>query len=496
MHQFNKYFLGLLFLCAIQINALAQIDSTILIPNTEPTKTPNPTGINNFNPDSIRVPLNEKVLHIRKIYMVGNKLTRSAIVFRELPFAEGDSIEILKIPELFEKAKTQVMNTSLFHSAEVAISDIQGTNLDIRIKVKERWYIYPIPYVKLIDRNLSQWFDKGIGVSRLDYGIKLSYDNMTRNNDKFRFFLITGYTKQLQLSYNRPFIDKKMKWGANINLALGKNHEINFITQDDKQQFFKDKEGFMRNFFNGRLELSYRPKLYTRHYFGLTYNTLSIGDTILKLNPNFLPGGAQSVKYPGLYYRLLYQNLDYNAYPTDGVAAELYFYKQGFSKSMNVWHLGAKAQKYWHLGPKSFYNIAALGALKLPFKQSFYTSPLLGYGDLTLRGYEKYVIDGSAAGMVNATLFRQLTNFSFKVGFLNWLTDRLIPLKIYGKVFGNAGYVYNNNPGFSNHFPNRLLMGGGVGFDVWTVNDFTFKFEFSFNHLGQNGVYLQKKTLF
>ncbi|HOZ84794.1 MAG TPA: POTRA domain-containing protein [Niabella sp.] len=478
------------------MSSTAQVDTTILIPNTEPTKTPSPAGTNNFNPDSIRIPINEKVLHIRRIYFVGNKLTRKSILVRELPFKEGDTIEVEKMAEVFEKAKTQVMNTSLFHSSEVAISDIEGTDLDIKIKVKERWYIYPIPYVKLVDRNLNQWLDNGVGVSRLDYGIKLNYDNMTRRNDKLRFTLVTGYTKQLSLSYNRPYIDKAMKWGANVNLALGKNHEINYETRDDKQVFYKDPDKYMRNFFKSSLEFSYRPKFYTKHFFGVTYNSISIGDTILKLNPGYLPLGAKEARFPGIYYRLAYQNLDYNAYPTSGTAAELYFYKQGFNKSMNVWYLGLKGQKYWHLGPKSFYNVSALSMLKLPFKQSFYTSPLLGFGDMTMRGYEKYVIDGVAGGMVNATLFRQLTNFSFKIGFLSWLTDRLIPLKIYGKVYGNAGYVRNPQSGPFNRFDNRLLMGGGVGFDVWTVNDFTFKFEFSLNHLGQNGIYLQKKTLF
>jgi len=104
-------------------------------------------------------------------------------------------------------------------------------------------------------------------------------------------------------------------------------------------------------------------------------------------------------------------------------------------------------------------------------------------------------VDGVAGGLTNETLSRQLTNFSFHIPGTKWLTGRLIPLKIYGKVFGNAGYVYNPRPG-DNILPNTLLSGGGIGLDIFTSYDFTLKLEFSVNKLGQNGLYLQKKSMF
>ncbi|GAB3420363.1 POTRA domain-containing protein [Niabella aquatica] len=475
--------------------SIAQEDSTKTgKPDRE--KTPSPISPNSFNLDSLKKRTDDKVLFVRSISVEGNRFTSKSILMRELPFKEADSVHLYDLPEIFAQAKTQIMNTALFHRADVTVKDVDDGSIDVIITVKEKWYIYPIPYVKPIDRNLNEWlFKNGASIGRLDYGIKLNYDNLTRNNDKLRFYLVTGYTKQLLLSYSRPYIDDKMKWGANISLAVGKTHEINAITVHDKQVFVTDSIDYIRNFFRGFVEATYRPAFFTRHTFGFGFNTLKIGDSVIRANPNFLKNGNTQVSFPEFYYKLTYQNLDYIPYPTSGHAGELSVLKQGVNSRHNLWQLTAKLQGYWPLGSKTFYNISGLGTVKLPFRQPYYSLSLLGYGDMTLRGYESYVIDGVAGGMINATLFKQLTNFSFSLPFLKWLTDRLIPLKVYGKIYGNAGYVHNPWAG-DNRLPNQMLFGGGIGFDLWTVNDFTFKFEFSFNQLGQNGLYLHKKTLF
>lgn len=499
MPWLKKYALWLLLIISVQAVSIGQvIDTTRKEPSDSAKKTPSPIGPNSFNIDSLIKTTEHPVLFVKSITVEGNRFTRKSILLRELPFGEGDSVILVDLPEIFARAKTQIMNTTLFHRADISVTDVDGANIDLKITIKERWYIIPLPYVKPVDRSLHEWlFNKGGSLDRLDYGVKLSYDNLTGEADKLRFYLITGYTKQLQLSYNRPYIDKNMKWGFNINLAMGKTHEINHLTRANERRFFNDTSdgGYVRNFSKNIVEFSYRPAFYTKHFFGFGYHTLKVADTILQLNPDFLPNGARQVRYPELYYKLVYQNLDYIPYPTEGYAGEVLISKQGFNKNFNVWQLTAKGQGNWHLTPKIFYNISALGTVKLPLRQPYINSQLLGYGDMTLRGYEKYVIDGVAGGMLNATLYKQLTNFSFSLPFLRWFTDRLIPLKLYAKVYGNAGYVYSKDPR-DNHLSNRTLVGCGFGFDLWTVNDFTFKFEFSFNQLGQSGPQFNKKTLF
>ena len=434
---------------------------------------------------------------VRNIVIEGNKKTRSVIILRELPFKQDDTIRVRDIPKQFEEAKNRLTNTTLFHEANLSVLQFEQPFVDIKITVKERWYIFPFPHLKPVDRNISQWlFKEKASLARVDYGVKLMLDNVTGNNDKLRFYFITGYTRQLMLSYRRPFIDKNMKWGVNYDVSIGKNHEIHYNTIDDKQAFLRLKdENFARNFFETSLELVHRPAFYTWHTFGIGYNSLLIHDSVLKKNPAFFKRPVTRISYPEIYYKLTYRNLDYNPYPTKGYASELQLTRQGWGKDVNLWQLTAKSIGYWPINDKSFYSVGVSGTIKVPFEQPFYFSQLLGYGDMYLRGYEYYVMDGVAGGLVQANIAHQLANFKLHIPGTKWLTPRLIPLKIYGKAFGNAGYAYQPNPGNS-RLVNKMIYGGGVGFDVVTMYDFNLKIEFSFNQLGQNGLYLQKKSTF
>lgn len=495
--------LGLLFLLGNCMLICAQAYEAGQQSTTDTSQISSSATPNYFFPDTLNQPSEDSILTIRNIYIVGNKVTRRVILLRELPFREGDSVKVKDLPELLTEAQTRLLNLSLFSRSakdfSIKVLDYKDSFVDIMISVMERWYLLPAPHLKPVDRSMSDWlFNNNAQISRLDYGLKLSHNNVSGNNDKLRFNFITGYTKQLQLGYSRPYIDLNLKWGVNINLALGKTHEVNTGTQMNNKPDFIGAGGneYLRNFFKGSFELTYRPKFYTTHFFGLGYQTLKVGDTVLKRNPDFLNRGATSVSYPEVYYKLVFRNLDNIPYPTKGYATELLVSKIGASSKMNVWHFTAKGVGYWHLGnPKTFYSISALGSLKLPQKQPFYTSQLLGYGDLTMSGYEYYVIDGTAGGLIKSTLAKQITNFSIKPPvFKRWLAS-LIPLKIYGKVYGNAGYAHNPQP-WATGLNNRMLYGGGLGLDIFTDYDFTLRLEISINHLGESRFYSEKKAIF
>ena len=119
----------------------------------------------------------------------------------------------------------------------------------------------------------------------------------------------------------------------------------------------------------------------------------------------------------------------------------------------------------------------------------------LGYGDAFIQGYEYYVVDGVAGGFVKSTYTRELVSFSLRSpGIRNQLPQR-IPFRIFAKIFGNAGYVHNPQPG-ANLLSNRMLYSAGIGIDIFTAYDFTMKLEWTFNQLGQNGLFLHRKSMF
>jgi hypothetical protein len=61
----------------------------------------------------------------------------------------------------------------------------------------------PVPYIKVVDRNINQWIvEQNAKLDRINYGLKLLYNNVSGRNDKLNLYLINGYTKQISLSYD------------------------------------------------------------------------------------------------------------------------------------------------------------------------------------------------------------------------------------------------------------------------------------------------------
>ena len=433
---------------------------------------------------------------VRSIFIAGNKKTNASIILREIPFKQGDYFPLQQLVSKFEDARRQLMNTSLFHEVTVALKDFDGHNVDILVDVTERWYIFPVPYFKVVDRNLNEWLvQHKASLGRVNYGIKLMYNNVTGFNDKLNIWLMNGYTRQVSLSYDRLYFDKKMKWGAKFGFSLGKNREVNYNTINNKEVFLKDTNNFIRSFFKTNFELTYRRAIKTRHRFGIAYTEERVEDTIVKLNPSYFTSGRNQIRYPELYYNMSFHNVDYIPYPLKGFEAEINFSKKGFSHIMNVWELNLTTGNYWQILPKTYLSINTAANLKLPFKQPFFNTHLMGYNELFMQGYEYYVIDGVVGGCLKTTISKELFNFHVPLPKTKHTTINSIPFRIYGKIYGNTGYAYNPQPG-QNSLNNRMLYSGGLGIDIVTIYDVNIRLEWSFNQIGQNGIYLHRKNNF
>ena len=440
-------------------------------------------------PDSVQL------FTIKKIIIEGNKKTKRYIILREISIDEDQQYTLKSLVEKFAETKKQLMNSGLFLQVVVSLNSLQGYDANVKIEVKERWYLYPIPYVKAVDRSLGEWIsNQNMDLGRVNYGVKLTYNNATGRNDRLYTHITNGYTKQVALSYRGLYLDNSLKWSTSFGLSVGKNREVNYITEKNKLVFFKNPDNYVLSFVRSYLELSYRPAIKTRHTFGLRYTMEDVADTVLSINPSYNHNQSK-ISYPEVYYTLSYLNTDFNPYPTKGYVGELSFRKKGLNKDVNLWQLNAKGSIYKPLMPKYFFNLRAAGAVKLPFKQPYVNKQLLGFEEMFMQGYEYYVVDGVAGGYTKASFSRELVNTAFHIPSKRIERLNHIPFRLYAKVYGNAGYIYNPEPG-RNMLCNRMLYTGGVGLDIVTFYDFIIKLEWSFNQLNQNGLYLHRKDYF
>ena len=423
---------------------------------------------------------------VRNVNITGYKRTKLYIVEREVSVHPGDLFTKSKLNRELRQTREQLMNTALFVDVVVTKTEIENSQVDILIDVKERWYVFPVPYFKVVDRNWNVWIkEHNASLDRVNIGLKVTHNNATGINDKLNLWIIGGYTQQLSLNYFRPYFDKKLRFGYNIGFAYARNREVNYAT-DYNKLLTVDTSIFNRKYFHAEGGLSYRKGSKLRMQARLGYTKENFDSSIAKLNPDFLGGGRIKANYVDLTYATQYYNVDYIPYPLRGWYFDVYaLNRMGTKGDLNMLQLGGKFLGTWEVMNKTWLAFQAAAIIRFPATQPYYNSRLLGFGDVAMQGLEYYVADGAAGGMVRATIRRQVLQFTVK-RLIKSKTHANIPFRFFLKTYGNLGYVYNKNPGTS-FMNNKLLRTGGVGLDIVTIYDWAIKLDFSFNQFDSGG---------
>ncbi len=433
--------------------------------------------------------LAQQKMLVARIDIAGNSKTKDYIILRELPFVKGDSLEAKLLAPAIIQAKQLLMNTQLFVDVQIDTLANDG-QWQIRIQVKERWYLLPLPYFRLVDRNFNQWWvDQNRSLDRVNYGMKFIQNNVSGRNDNLNVWLITGYNRQFSARYTIPFIDKKLTKGFSVGFLHATQKELNIATAGNKQVFLRHSSD-ARKTWRIDASYSYRPDRFKRTTIRLSYFNETIADTILKVQKNYYPGQTNRQAALDISYRYQYINVSNITYPTSGYYSDLFLLKRVASRAQSIFQISARQLYAKKLSTKSFLLLDATAAYKSPIDSVFSNSRLIGYGGMQLRGLEYYVVDGTA-GIVSRNAFHfNVKNFTLTnpVPIKN---HEKIPIRLYLKLFADAGYAYHKYAGRSNSLSNTLLYTYGAGIDLVSVYDFVFRVEYSRNQLGREGLYLQ-----
>jgi outer membrane protein assembly factor BamA len=332
---------------------------------------------------------------IRSITIQGNNKTKSYIIQRELPYRIGSIVPSDTLEALNTVAQHQLFNTSLFNEVKVESIKVDSTTADVLIHVKERWYLFPIPYFRWVDRNFSQWWNQqNRSLERVNYGLNFRQSNFSGNNDRLVVGLISGYTQQAIVRYQIPFIDKKLQWGIGAGVQYYTQKEINYNTIADKQVFYKSNQ-ILRDGFRANANLTYRPSLFERYNFQLGLGEENISNEAFLKAPQLLPNFSTSMRYVDFTIGYAKTKFDYNAYPTKGASVDFAWYQRLANNSpltsfqwRNIW-----AHSF---NKTNFIFTETNTQIKFLPNQNYLDQKLLGYGNLQMSGLEYYVVDGNA----------------------------------------------------------------------------------------------------
>lgn len=429
---------------------------------------------------------------VRQITVIGNQKTREYIILRELTFTVGDTLPTDRLTAIFTRNEDNLFNTHLFNSTEIR-SLRDGQEIRVFIMLKERWYIFPIPIVEVAERNFNTWWQTK-DFSRLIYGMAIDWRNVTGRNDVFTSTIRLGYVQRLSFNYSRPYIDKARKIGLTVGSYYLRNREIQIMTRDNQPVFFSDNELYNRKEYGGTLGFSYRPELYQTHSLEGYYRHAATTDTAIKLNPDFFSPGDSTERFFSLRYLYKSNHLDISVYPLKGYYWDAEVNKNGFrllGDDIHILSLTARARKFWALAPRWFAAASFTGKVSDKSFQPYFNTRALGYGRDIIRGYEYYVLDGQHFGLFKTGLrFAILPQKEVHAGFVPSSKFNTIPFSLYAGIYFDAGYVYDHQFEKYNPLVNQWQFGYGAGLDLFTYYDVVLRLEYSFNRMGESGLFL------
>ena len=164
-------------------------------------------------------------------------------------------------------------------------------------------------------------------------------------------------------------------------------------------------------------------------------------------------------------------------------------YYNGLKNDYENISLTTKLEYHYNIYPRWFIGSSLKTKKYLKNNLPYILNQSFGYDDY-LRGYEYYVIDGSAFALNKSALkWTLLPKTDFQLPFIPMESISKTHFSIYLSIFADVGYVRNfdetNNP-----LNNRLLISQGFSMDVVGYYDKLIRLEFSRNHMGETGFYL------
>lgn len=436
----------------------------------------------------------KKKWQVASVQIEGNKKTKTRIITRELTLNAGDSLTETELKAKCRRTQQNLMNTSLFvHDSVFYQLDTAVQKVYLKIKVQERWYLWPGLIFEVQDRNFNSWWQTK-DLFRINYGVSLTVYNLFGLNQTLTMVFRRGYTEQYGASYRIPYLNKKQTLGFTASFNYFRNNEVWYKTQMDNLVFHRDYKKYIRHEREAKMGFTHRHNLYVQQSMELFYKNSNVTDTVLALNDNYFAKGQKSIEYFSLQYRFRYDYRDYKPYPTKGYLIDVAASKDGFELLANETTDNLTFYVNGRYYNKLFYRTYFMGALKgryMPlYKPMYYFNRALGFNEL-VRGYEYYVIDGQNYTVLKANVrFQVIKPRVIHFPIRSFKKFNHVMYALYAGPFMDAGYVSDNHFAATNQLVNDWLLGTGIGLDLIAYYDLVFRVEFTMNRKQEPGIYL------
>ncbi len=441
---------------------------------------------------------------INEVLIIGNDKTKKKVIERELDLISGSTLVLKDIDERFSRNRLQLLSTGLFNQVSINLKNyqVESATADIEIILEENWYLFPVPIFELADRNFTVWVkEQDAKLSRTNIGFRLGHYNTTGNRDPLRLKIHFGYTRKYELTYDYPYwlVDNKLGIGGSI--FYSENREIAFQTLGNKTQFHmeEDERRLLSRFRIGP-HLKFRPTINQYHSLRLEFHHNQIAPIVVEqLNRDYFLDGRTDLRFFFLEYDFNYDKRLYSQYPQGGYLLFGNVKKEGLGFYNDYDNLSVELGFEVHHTLTKNIILSTRNKGKTNLNRgvvAFANNTGLGWTRDLVSGYELYVLDGT-------DYFLTMNDLKWKFIDRNLNTVKWVPKQFRKMNFiaflrfnVDAAIVNERTYVDTNTLNNRWIYGGGPALDIIFFNNFLFSFEYSFNDLGESGLFFHNTIAF
>jgi len=161
-------------------------------------------------PDTL---ITDLIFKIDSVTITGNHITDDDIILGELTFKPGEMIDSL----ILAYNKERIYSLQLFTKVSLDVAKQDGYNR-LYINVSEGWYIYPLPYLYMHEKDIN----------KLSFGAELKWFNFRGRNENIYMRAGFGYDPSYVLNYYIPYLSRKeeISFQSSLEYVTSKNRSI------------------------------------------------------------------------------------------------------------------------------------------------------------------------------------------------------------------------------------------------------------------------------
>lgn len=399
---------------------------------------------------------NDSYFIVDSIQIIGNDVTEEFVILDELTFSKGDSVTTVEL----DYNRERIYSLGIFTTVKIIPLRLNQLNI-IEINVEESWYIYPIPFAELKDKD---W-------DKISFGIDLIIQNFRGRNELLKLKGSLGFEKSLHINYINPNLIKDENIFLRTSL-LYRNVKNKSLTAETLAGYDFEQKNIAAD-----LTIGKRFGLFQRAGISFRFDYIETPFFIKGINAS----NSRIDRYPTLGLTYSYDTRDLVQFPKEGIFFSTILDFKGLGiNDINYQILSLDFREY----RKVFDEL--ISKWRVTTRQSFgelipfYDYSFLGFGE-RIRGHFSEQQEGDSYYLASLEFYYPFVkDFSLALTFIPLVPENLLTYRVavYGQLFGDTGFTkFKSSPVSLKDFN----TGFGTGLTVLVLPYNLIRFELAFD---------------